>query len=94
MMKNLWNDLGFSFPYLFDETQEIAKNYKAACTPEFYLFDANSKLVYRGRMDESSPGSNIEPSGIELRDAVNNLLNNKQISEKQLPSMGCNIKWK
>ena len=94
MMKNLWNDLGLSFPYLFDETQEIAKNYKAACTPEFYLFDANSKLVYRGRMDESSPGSNIEPSGIELRDAVNNLLNNKQISEKQLPSMGCNIKWK
>ena len=94
MMKNLWNDLGLSFPYLYDETQEIAKNYKAACTPEFYLFDANSKLVYRGRMDESSPGSNIEPSGIELRDAVNNLLNNKQISEKQLPSMGCNIKWK
>ena len=94
MMKNLWNDLGLSFPYLFDETQEIAKNYKAACTPEFYLFDANSKLVYRGRMDESSPGSNIEPSGIELRDAVNNLLNNKQIPEKQLPSMGCNIKWK
>ena len=94
MMKNLWNDLGLSFPYLFDETQEIAKNYKAACTPEFYLFDANSKLVYRGRMDESSPVSNIEPSGIELRDAVNNLLNNKQISEKQLPSMGCNIKWK
>ena len=94
LMKDLWNNLDLSFPYLFDETQEIAKKYKAECTPEFYLFDVDSKLVYRGRMDQSSPGSNIDPSGEDLRNAVNNLLNNKPISEDQLPSMGCNIKWK
>ena len=94
LMKDLWNDLDLSFPYLFDETQEIAKKYKAECTPEFYLFNSDSKLVYRGRMDESSPGSNIGPSGEDLRNALNNLLNNKPISNDQLPSMGCNIKWK
>ena len=91
LMKDLWKDLGLSFPYLFDETQEIAKKYKAECTPEFYLFDVDSKLVYRGRMDKSSPGSNVDPSGEDLRNAVNSLLNNKPISEDQLPSMGCNI---
>ena len=94
LMKDLWVDLGLSFPYLFDDTQEIAKKYKAECTPEFYLFDVDSKLVYRGRMDQSSPGSNIDPSGEDQRNAVNNLLNNRPISEDQLPSMGCNIKWK
>ena len=94
LMKDLWVDLELSFPYLFDETQEIAKKYKAECTPEFYLFNSDSKLVYRGRMDESSPGSNIDPSGEDLRNALNNLLNNKPISIDQLPSMGCNIKWK
>ena len=94
LMKDLWIDLELSFPYLFDETQEIAKKYKAECTPEFYLFNSDSKLVYRGRMDESSPGSNIDPSGEDLRNALNNLLNNKPISNDQLPSMGCNIKWK
>ena len=94
LMKDLWIDLELSFPYLFDETQEIAKKYKAECTPEFYLFDVDSKLVYRGRMDKSSPGSNVDPSGEDLRNAVNSLLNNKPISEDQLPSMGCNIKWK
>ena len=94
LMKDLWVDLGLSFPYLFDETQEIAKKYKAECTPEFYLFNSDLKLVYRGRMDESSPGSNIDRSGEDLRNALNNLLNNKPISKDQLPSMGCNIKWK
>ena len=94
LMKDLWIDLELSFPYLFDETQEIAKKYKAECTPEFYLFNSDSKLVYRGRMDESSPRSNIDPSGEDLRNALNNLLNNKPISNDQLPSMGCNIKWK
>ena len=94
LMKDLWIDLELSFPYLFDETQEIAKKYKAECTPEFYLFNSDSKLVYRGRMDESSPRSNIDPSGEDLRNALNNLLNNKPISKDQLPSMGCNIKWK
>ena len=93
-MKDLWSTLGLSFPYLYDETQQIAKNFKAECTPEFYLFNSNQKLVYRGRMDETSPGSNNEPSGKDLRKAINNLQENKPISEDQFPSMGCNIKWK
>ena len=93
-MQDLWKELGLSFPYLFDETQMVAKAYKAECTPEFYLFDNNRKLVYRGRMDESSPNSSTLPSGKDLRDAIENLLNDKEISSDQFPSMGCNIKWK
>ncbi len=93
-MKKLWSRLGLKFPYLFDESQEVAKKYKAECTPEFYLFNLDKKLVYRGRMDDSSPGSNIDPSGRDLRLAIDNLINNKKISEEQYPSMGCNIKWK
>ena len=93
-MSDLWEELGLSFPYLFDETQMIAKAYKAECTPEFYLFDRNKKLVYRGRLDESTPNSNIQPSGKDLRNALNNLLNNAEIDSEQFPSMGCNIKWK
>ena len=93
-MRGLWDSLGLSFPYLFDETQEIAKKYKAECTPEFYLFNTNRKLVYRGRLDETSPGSDKKPSGKDLRSAIDNLLSNQPISEEQLPSMGCNIKWK
>ena len=93
-MNQLWSRLGLKFPYLFDESQEVAKKYKAECTPEFYLFNLNKKLVYRGRMDDSSPGSNIDPSGRDLRLAIDNLINNKKISEEQYPSMGCNTKWK
>ena len=93
-MLDLWEELGLSFPYLFDETQMIAKAYKAECTPEFYLFDRNKKLVYRGRLDESTPNSNIQPSGKDLRNALDNLLNNTAIDPNQFPSMGCNIKWK
>ena len=93
-MQDLWKELGLSFPYLFDETQMVAKVYKAECTPEFYLFDSNRKLVYRGRLDESSPNSAILPSGKDLRDAIENLLNEREISLEQFPSMGCNIKWK
>jgi len=93
-MQDLWKELGLSFPYLFDETQMVAKAYKAECTPEFYLFDSNRKLVYRGRLDESSPNSAILPSGKDLRDAIENLLNEREISLEQFPSMGCNIKWK
>ena len=93
-MQDLWKELGLSFPYLFDETQMVAKAYKAECTPEFYLFDNNRKLVYRGRMDESSPNSATLPSGKDLRDAIENLLNDREISSDQFPSMGCNIKWK
>ena len=93
-MKELWHELGLDFPYLYDESQEIAKLYRAECTPEFYLFDNNRKLVYRGRLDESFPNSTATPSGEDLRDAIENLLNKKQISSEQFPSMGCNIKWK
>ena len=93
-MHNLWEKLGLSFPYLFDETQTIAKAYKAECTPEFYLFDTNRKLVYRGRLDESSPNSNIQPSGKDIRNALDNLFNDEEISNDQFPSMGCNIEWK
>ena len=93
-MHNLWEKLGLSFPYLFDETQTIAKAYKAECTPEFYLFDSNKKLVYRGRLDKSSPNSDIQISGEDLRSALDNLLNHLPISSEQFPSMGCNIKWK
>ena len=93
-MKELWETLGLSFPYLFDETQEVARKYKAECTPEFYLFDSNKKLIYRGRMDETSPGSDKKPSGKDLITAIDNLENNRPISNDQHPSMGCNIKWK
>ena len=92
-MKELFSRLGLSFPYLFDETQDIAKALKAECTPEFYLYDNCDKLVYRGRMDDSTPGNDIEVSGNELRNACLNLLSGSAISLNQHPSMGCNIKW-
>ena len=92
-MKLLWKDLGLSFPYLFDESQEIAKKYKAECTPEFYLFDKEKKLVYRGRFDATSPGSENKPDGSDLRYAMQNCLDSNEISGEQHPSMGCNIKW-
>ena len=93
-MRELWAELGLSFPYLFDSTQDVAKQYKAECTPEFYLFDSSQKLVYRGRLDESSPNSGLDPTGEDLRDATENVLNNKEVNADQFPSMGCNIKWK
>ena len=93
-MRELWVQLGLSFPYLFDSTQDVAKQYKAECTPEFYLFDSSQKLIYRGRLDESSPNSGLEPTGEDLRNAIENVLNNKDVNADQFPSMGCNIKWK
>lgn len=86
--------LEFDFPYLFDETQEVAKAYTAACTPDFFLFDKDKKLVYRGQMDDSRPGNDIPVTGNDLRGAVENFLAGKDISKDQKPSMGCNIKWK
>lgn len=83
----------FSFPYLYDGSQEVAKAYKAACTPDFFLFDEDNKLVYRGQFDESRPGNDVEPDGQDLRDAVEALLNGN-IKGDQQPSLGCNIKWK
>jgi len=84
----------FSFPYLFDETQEIAKKYDAACTPDFYIFDQQLKLIYRGQLDDSRPGNGIPVSGKDIRNALDALLGNTPVSKEQKPSIGCNIKWK
>lgn len=86
--------LGLTFPYLYDETQSIAKAYKAACTPDFYLFDKDRKLVYRGQLDGSRPGNNIPITGKDLRAAIDAVLNDQSIDQNQKPSMGCSIKWK
>ncbi|WP_026728975.1 thioredoxin family protein [Flavobacterium denitrificans] len=82
------------FPYLFDETQEIAKAYDATCTPDFFLFDSQNKLFYRGQLDDSRPGNGIPLSGSDLRSAIDALIYNRTLSEIQKPSIGCNIKWK
>lgn len=84
----------YSFPYLYDETQEVAIAYDAACTPDFYVFDAEMKLVYRGQLDNSRPGNGIPSNGRDLREALDNILNNNVQRKDQKPSMGCNIKWK
>jgi len=86
--------LGFTFPYLYDETQDVARSCDAACTPDFFLFDSAGKLVYRGQFDSSRPGSDIPVTGSDLRAALDALIAGKPIPEKQLPSLGCNIKWK
>ena len=85
---------GYSFPYLYDETQEVAKAYDAACTPDFYLFDGDAKLVYRGQLDDSRPGNGLPLTGLDLRNAMDALLAGDKISSEQKPSIGCNIKWK
>ncbi len=93
-MKETAEQWGFTFPYLYDETQEVAKAYDAACTPDFYIFDAERELVYRGRLDNSKPGNNIPLSGRDLRIALDATLEGSPLPEKQYPSGGCNIKWK
>ena len=93
-MAELAGQKEFTFPYLYDETQEVAKAYRAACTPDFFLFDAERKLVYRGQMDDSRPGSGIPITGADLRAALDAVLEGKDIPAQQRPSMGCNIKWK
>jgi thiol-disulfide isomerase/thioredoxin len=85
---------GYSFPYLFDDTQQVAKAYKAACTPDFYIFDKDLKCVYRGQLDDSRPGNNLPITGKDLRAALDNVLANQPVNPQQKPSMGCNIKWK
>lgn len=84
----------YPFPYLYDETQEVAKAYNAACTPDFYVFNKNLSLVYRGQLDDSRPGNNIPVSGYCIREVLDCLLNNKTVNQEQKPSLGCNIKWK
>ena len=82
------------FPYLYDESQEVAKAYQAACTPDFFLFDGQDKLIYRGQLDDSRPGNGISTSGSDLRNAIDSLVYNRTLNDSQKPSMGCNIKWK
>ena len=85
---------GYTFPYLYDATQEVAKAYGAACTPDFYVFDKDRKLVYRGQMDSSRPGSGVEVTGEDLREALDAVLSGQPVPEEQRASIGCNIKWK
>lgn len=93
-MKTTADDLKFTFPYLFDRDQSIAKAYKAACTPDFFLFNGDKKLVYRGQFDGARPGNDVKPSGESLKEAVDAmLLGNSIAEEKQVASIGCNIKW-
>jgi len=87
-------EYGINFPYLYDETQEIAKAFRAACTPDFYLFDADHKLAYRGQFDAARPGNDQPVTGADLTDAIKALLANMPVAEEQIPSLGCNIKWK
>lgn len=85
---------GYTFPYLFDETQQVARAYRAACTPDFFLFDQHQELVYRGQMDDSRPGSDTPPTGGDLRAALDAVLAGAPCAETQHPSLGCNIKWR
>lgn len=84
---------GYEFPYVFDESQKTAKAYRAACTPDFFLFDADKKLVYRGQLDASRPSNDLPVTGKDLRDALDAVLNGHPVPEDQVPSIGCNIKW-
>lgn len=93
-MTQLAKQLGFSFPYLYDETQSIAQAYQAACTPDFFIFNKNLLCVYRGQLDGSRPGNKIPVTGKDIRSALDNILQGKPVSPQQQPSMGCNIKWK
>ena len=93
-MKEEAKKAGYLFPYLYDETQMVAKSYHAACTPDIFLFDRNQRLVYRGQFDASRPNNGIPVTGNDLRAALDAVLAGKAVSEKQIPSIGCNIKWK
>jgi thiol-disulfide isomerase/thioredoxin len=86
--------LKFTFPYCYDETQETAKAYRAACTPDFFLFDEARRLVYRGQLDDSRPGNSIPVTGGDLRAAIDAVLSGQPVNARQKPSIGCNIKWK
>jgi len=87
-------DLGFSFPYLFDETQQVARVYNAACTPDFFLFDRSLRLIYRGQFDGSRPGNGVAVTGEDLRRAIDLTLADAPVPAEQRPSLGCNIKWR
>jgi peroxiredoxin len=93
-LKAMALDLGFIFPYCYDETQEVARAYKAACTPDFFLFDGRRALVYRGQLDDSRPGNSKPVTGRDLRAAIDSVLAGEPVDTDQRPSIGCNIKWK
>ncbi len=93
-MKQTALEVGYNFPYLYDELQEVAKSYSAACTPDFFIYDKDMKLVYRGQMDDSRPETDIPVTGADLRTALDDLLAGREVSKGQKPSLGCNIKWK
>ncbi|MBT8444735.1 MAG: thioredoxin family protein [Gammaproteobacteria bacterium] len=94
MMKVEADQYGFTFPYLYDETQEVAKAYRAACTPDFFLYDNTKGLVYRGQFDGSRPGNGVPVTGASLRDATDAVLSGAPVATDQFPSIGCNIKWR
>ena len=94
LMKKLAEEKKFNFPYLYDETQEVAKKYDAACTPDFFVYNSDKQLVYRGQLDDSRPGNDIPVTGHDLRKAIDSLINGEEIDKNQKPSIGCNIKWK
>jgi len=93
-LREMAQELGFKFPFCFDDTQEVAKAYASSCTPDFYLFDEGRRLVYRGQLDDSRPGGSIPVSGRDLRAALDAVLLGQPVSPDQKPSLGCNIKWK
>lgn len=93
-LKEQAEELGFSFPYLYDGTQEVAKAFTAVCTPDLFLFDGGGKLVYRGQLDDSRPNSNIPVTGKDVRAAIDALLSGQPVSGDQKPGIGCGIKWK
>lgn len=93
-MKETARQEGYPFPYLYDESQEVAREYQAACTPDFYLFNADMELVYRGQLDDSRPGNGIPVTGRDLENAIQAVLKGTPVATDQKPSIGCNIKWK
>jgi hypothetical protein len=93
-MQAVAQEKGFTFDYLYDESQAVAQAYRASCTPDFFVFDQHRKLVYRGQMDDSQPGNGVPVTGQDLRDALDAVLAGQAVTEDQKPSMGCNIKWK
>jgi len=93
-MKEEVASIGYTFPYLFDGDQKVAKAYRAACTPDIYLFDRGQKLVYRGQFDDARPGNGVPVTGRDLRAALDAVLSGKTVPAEQKPSIGCNIKWK
>lgn len=93
-MKKVALEEKYPFPYLYDESQKVARNYDAACTPDFFVFDKNKELVYRGQLDDSRPGNDIPLNGKDIREVFESIINSRSIIINQKPSIGCNIKWK